>query len=58
MVSKQCNDMKKNTTFTQLFWGGSQEECKGRFFEDSAAEIFVQQYVHNTTTNIMKTLFF
>ncbi len=27
------------------------------FFEDSAAEIFVQQNVHNTTTKIMKTLF-
>ncbi len=28
------------------------------FFEDSVAEIFVQQNVHNTTTKIMKTLFF
>ncbi len=32
-----------------------------RFFEDRAAEIFVQQNVHNittTTTTVMKTLFF
>ncbi len=28
------------------------------FFEDSAAEIFVQHNVHNTTTKIMKTSLF
>ncbi len=33
-------------------------KIKVRLFEDSAAEIFVQQNVHNTTTKIMKTLFF
>ncbi len=28
------------------------------FFEDSVAEIFVQQNVNNTATKIMKTVFF
>ncbi len=33
---------------------------KSQFFEDSAAEIFVKQNIHTTTTTtkIMKTLFF
>ncbi len=31
---------------------------KSQFFADSAAEIFVQQNVHNTSTKIMKTYFF
>ncbi len=31
---------------------------KSVFFEDIAAEIFVQQNVHTTTPKIMKTLFF
>ncbi len=32
-------------------------KIKVSFFEDSAAEIFFQQNVHNTTTKIMKTIF-
>ncbi len=55
----------KKIPHSQNFLGGGlrrlyiyTQKCKGRFFEDSAAEIFVQQYVNNTTTKIMNTLFF